>query len=143
MKRLQAFKFQLRPGGQQECEMRRFAGACRFVFNRALARQNENHEAGNKYIPYGKMASWLVEWKNATETQWLKDSPSQPLQQSLKDLERASSGSGLLFPDSKSGDRMMHSATRRALSSIRKTAVFFCRNWAGCATGIAVRSRVL
>ncbi|MBF1837939.1 transposase, partial [Escherichia coli] len=27
--------------------------------------------------------------KNATETQWLKDSPSQPLQQSLKDLERA------------------------------------------------------
>ena len=43
--------------------MRRFAGACRFVFNRALALQNENHEAGNKYIPYGKMASWLVEWK--------------------------------------------------------------------------------
>ncbi len=69
--------------------MRRFAGACRFVFNRALALQNENHEAGNKYIPYGKMASWLVEWKNATEMQWLKDSPSQPLQQSLKDLERA------------------------------------------------------
>ncbi|HEI2538496.1 TPA: transposase [Escherichia coli] len=89
MKRLQAFKFQLRPGDQQECEMRRFAGACRFVFNRALALQNENHEAGNKYIPYGKMASWLVEWKNATETQWLKDSPSQPLQQLLKDLERA------------------------------------------------------
>ncbi|HAJ5033120.1 TPA: helix-turn-helix domain-containing protein, partial [Escherichia coli] len=27
MKRLQAFKFQLRPSGQQECEMRRFAGA--------------------------------------------------------------------------------------------------------------------
>ncbi|EEQ9871168.1 helix-turn-helix domain-containing protein, partial [Escherichia coli] len=26
MKRLQAFKFQLRPGGQQEREMRRFAG---------------------------------------------------------------------------------------------------------------------
>ncbi|MGA5998185.1 RNA-guided endonuclease InsQ/TnpB family protein, partial [Escherichia coli] len=78
-----------RPGGQQEREMRRFAGACRFVFNRALARQNENHEVGNKYIPYGKMASWLVEWKNATETQWLKDAQSQPLQQSLKDLERA------------------------------------------------------
>ena len=69
--------------------MRRFAGACRFVFNRALALQNENHEAGNKYIPYGKMASWLVEWKNATETQWLKYAPSQPLQQSLKGLERA------------------------------------------------------
>ncbi|EEG5674941.1 helix-turn-helix domain-containing protein [Salmonella enterica] len=44
MKRLQAFKFQLRPNGQQELDMRRFAGACRFVFNRALALQNENHE---------------------------------------------------------------------------------------------------
>lgn len=39
--------------------MRRFAGACRFVFNRALALQNENHEAGNKYIPYNKMASCI------------------------------------------------------------------------------------
>ena len=69
--------------------MRRFAGACRFVFNRALALQNENHETGNKYIPYTKMASWLIEWKSDTETQWLKEAPSQPLQQSLKDLERA------------------------------------------------------
>jgi len=89
MKRLQAFKFQLRPNGQQERDMRRFAGACRFVFNRALALQNENHETGNKYIPYTKMASWLIEWKSDTETQWLKEAPSQPLQQSLKDLERA------------------------------------------------------
>nr|BAL72681.1 hypothetical protein [Providencia alcalifaciens] len=31
------------------------------------------------------MASWLVEWKSDTETQWLKYTPSQ----SLKDLERA------------------------------------------------------
>ncbi|HCJ9617244.1 TPA: transposase [Escherichia coli] len=89
MKRLQAFKFQLRPNGQQERDMRRFAGACRFVFNRALALQNENHEAGNKYIPYTKMASWLIQWKSHPDTQWLKDAPSQPLQQSLKDLERA------------------------------------------------------
>lgn len=88
MKRLQAFKFQLRPNGQQERDMRRFAGACRFVFNRSLALQNEDHEAGNKYIPYTKMASWLIEWKSHPDTQWLKDAPSQPLQQSLKDLER-------------------------------------------------------
>ncbi|HCJ8979067.1 TPA: transposase, partial [Escherichia coli] len=88
MKRLQAFKFQLRPNGQQERDMRRFAGACRFVFNRALALQNENHEAGNKYVSYTKMASWLIEWKSHPDTQWLKDTPSQPLQQSLKDLER-------------------------------------------------------
>lgn len=69
--------------------MRRFAGACRFVFNKSLALQSENYEAGNKFLPYVKMAAWLVEWKKAPETQWLKESPSQPLQQALKDLERA------------------------------------------------------
>ena len=89
MKRLQAFKFQLRPSGQQERVMRRFAGACRFVFNKSLALQNENHNAGNKYLPYVKMAAWLVEWKKTPETQWLKEAPSQPLQHALKDLERA------------------------------------------------------
>lgn len=89
MLKRQAFKFQLRPNGQQERDMRCFAGSCRFVFNRGLALQNENHEAGDKYIPYTKMASWLIEWKGDAETQWLKESPSQSLQQSLKDLERA------------------------------------------------------
>ena len=54
--------------------MRRFAVACRFVFNRALSRRDGNPAAGNIYIPYVKMASWLVEWKNATETKGLKDS---------------------------------------------------------------------
>jgi hypothetical protein len=46
MKRQQVFTFQLRPDGQQECQMRRFVGG-----NRAIALQNENHEEGNKYIP--------------------------------------------------------------------------------------------
>ncbi len=67
--------------------MRRFAGACRFVFNRALARQIDNHEQGNKYIPYTRMAAWLIEWKAQPETQWLRDATSQSLQQSLRDLE--------------------------------------------------------
>ena len=31
MQRLQAFKFELRPNGEQQRDMRRFAGACRFV----------------------------------------------------------------------------------------------------------------
>lgn len=69
--------------------MRRFAGACRFVFNRALALQNESYQVGNKFLSYAKMTAWLVEWKRTPETQWLKDAPSQPLQLVMKDLERA------------------------------------------------------
>lgn len=34
-----AFKFELMPDGGQAHDMRRFAGSCRFVFNKALALQ--------------------------------------------------------------------------------------------------------
>jgi len=39
MKRLQAFKYELQPNGEQQRAMSRFAGSCRFVFNKALALQ--------------------------------------------------------------------------------------------------------
>ena len=35
------------------------------------------------------MCKELTGWRNSTETPWLKDAPIHPLQQSLKDLERA------------------------------------------------------
>ena len=69
MKRLQAFKFRLRPDGQQEHEMKRFAGACRFVYNHGLALQIKNREAGGKYISYNDMCKKLTGWKKDTETQ--------------------------------------------------------------------------
>jgi len=89
MKRLQAFKFELMPNGEQQRDMRRFAGSCRFVYNRALALQKENYEAGNPFIGYVPMAAHLPVWKRAPDTAWLKDTPSQALQHALKDLERA------------------------------------------------------
>ncbi|ABM39176.1 RNA-guided endonuclease InsQ/TnpB family protein [Polaromonas naphthalenivorans] len=87
MKRLQAFKFELMPGGGQQRDMCRFAGARRFVFNRALDIQKANYAAGGKFIGYVDMANRLPEWKK--EFEWLKEPPSQSLQQSLKDSERA------------------------------------------------------
>lgn len=89
MQRLQAFKYELMPNGEQQRDMRRFAGACRFVFNKALALQKENHEAGNKFIGYVAMAKHLTAWRNGVETAWLKDAPCHPLQHALKDLEKA------------------------------------------------------
>ena len=89
MQRLQAYKYELWPDGQQERQMRRFAGSCRFVFNKALALQKERYEQGEKKLGYAGMCKLLTEWRNTTETAWLADAPVHPLQQSLKDLERA------------------------------------------------------
>ena len=89
MQRLQAFKYELMPTGEQLRNMRRFAGACRFAFNKALALQKENHEAGGKFIGYVAMAKQLTAWRNSVETSWLKDAPVHPLQHALKDLDKA------------------------------------------------------
>ena len=89
MKRLQAFKFVLLPNGAQQRDMRRFAGSCRFVFNRALALQQANYQAGERFIGYLAMAKHLTQWRNSAQTPWLKDAPVHPLQHALKDLERA------------------------------------------------------
>ncbi len=89
MHRLQAFKFELTPNGEQVRKMRSFAGACRFVYNKALALQKANHEAGQKFVGYVPMAKHLTEWRNGIETPWLKDAPVHPQQQTLKDLDRA------------------------------------------------------
>src|ERR1035438_1882739 len=67
--------------------MRRFAGSCRSVLNKALALQTANHAAGNKFIRYVEMANLLPAWKG--EFGWLKQSPSQALQHALKNLDRA------------------------------------------------------
>ncbi|MCO8163167.1 transposase, partial [Pseudomonas sp. 21LCFQ010] len=69
--------------------MRRFAGSCRFVFNKALALQKERHEQGEKKLGYAGLCKLLTEWRHSPQTAWLTDAPVHPLQQSLKDLERA------------------------------------------------------
>ncbi|MBS4639301.1 transposase [Aeromonas media] len=89
MQRLQAFKYELRPDGQQQLRMRRFAGSCRFVFNKALALQQERFEQGEKKLGYAELCKQLTQWKSEDSTAWLAETPSQPLQQTLKDLERA------------------------------------------------------
>ena len=89
MQRLQAFKFEAIETGQQQRQMRRFAGCRRFVRNKALALQKANFEAGNKFIGYVAMAKQLTAWRNDPATAWLADAPVHPLQQALKDLEKA------------------------------------------------------
>jgi putative transposase len=89
MQRLQAFKYELMPNGEQQRDMRRFAGSCRYVFNKALALQKSGYEAGEKKLGYAELCKQLTKWRHDPETAWLADAPVHPLQQALKDLERA------------------------------------------------------
>ena len=69
--------------------MSRFAGSCRFVYNKGLALQKARYDAGEKKLNYAGLCKLLTQWRGETQTLWLKDAPTHPLQQALKDLERA------------------------------------------------------
>ena len=95
MQRLQAYKYELKPTGQQERQMRRFAGSCRVVFNEALALQQARYERGEKKLGYAELCKELTAWRNGAPlpsgrvAPWLAEVLVHPLQQTLKDLERA------------------------------------------------------
>lgn len=86
---MQAFKLELHPDGEQMRDMRKFSESCRFVLNKAIALQKENHETGHKFIGYVAMTKQLTAWRNSAETPRLKQAPCHSLQHSLKDLEKA------------------------------------------------------
>jgi putative transposase len=89
MERLQAFKYELNPNGEQERLMRRFAGACRFVYNKALALQKELYERGERKLGYAGLCKELTRWRNGADYPWLADAPIHPQQQAFRDLDRA------------------------------------------------------
>jgi putative transposase len=114
MQRLQSFKYELIPTGEQQRLMRRFAGSCRFVFNEALQLQKERYERGEKKLGYAALCKELTAWRNGAATPsgkivpWLSEAPSSPQQQKLKDLERAYSNffaKRAAFPRCKKKDR--------------------------------------
>src|SRR5690606_18842507 len=135
------------PSGAQRREMRRFAGACRFVYNKALALQKQRDEQGEKKLGYAGLCRALTQWRNGEETPWLKNAPVHPLQQSLKDLERAYGNFFARRADvptcRAAGRRAVTSAVgiriRSRSSAIRPRAASSCRNLAGCATAAAAR----
>jgi putative transposase len=88
MQRFQAYKYELKPNSEQPRNRRRFAGSIRFVFNNALAMQKALYEQGEKKLGYAGLCKSLTR-RNAEDTAWLAEAPVHPLQQTLKDLERA------------------------------------------------------
>lgn len=87
MKRLQAYKFEIRPNGQHHRQMMRSAGARRFVFNKSLALSIRYYRRFHKSIGYARLCKAIVKWKRLYP--FLSEVPSQALQQSLKDLGKA------------------------------------------------------
>jgi putative transposase len=83
------FKYRLKPTDEQRQQFARFAGACRFIYNKTLGINESRYISSTPRINYADSTGLLRLWKKSEEYGWLRNIDSQVLQQSLKDLDRA------------------------------------------------------
>ncbi|MFC2098792.1 RNA-guided endonuclease InsQ/TnpB family protein [Bacteroidota bacterium] len=84
-----AYKFRLKTNLETEAALSRFCGSARFLWNKSLEMNLERLEKGQGILWYHELAFWLKLWKQSDEYGFLRECPSQVLQQKLMDLERA------------------------------------------------------
>ncbi|PMP88219.1 MAG: hypothetical protein C0173_07535 [Desulfurella sp.] len=133
MKVYQAFKFKLKTNKQIEQKLKEYSGYTRLVWNKALAlvkdrlygkeiektvtekiRFFDRYSTPN-YLPnYYELTNMLTFWKSTKEYEFLNSAPSQTLQQTLKDLQKAidsafTKGNGIGFPGFKKKGKSQNS----------------------------------
>ena len=83
-----AYKFRLRLSNATDAiPFHQFAGSCRFVWNKVLSLQMGRLDKKKRLLSYPETAALLVKWKR--QFKFLKEVPSQALQQRLMDLDKA------------------------------------------------------
>lgn len=89
MKRLQGYQFQLNPKHKHLEHLRQSLGANRFVWNKFLAMNLLRLRQKQPLLWYHEMAWFITLWKKSDEYAFLKEAPSQSLQQTAKNLDKA------------------------------------------------------
>ncbi|QNM14564.1 RNA-guided endonuclease InsQ/TnpB family protein [Fusobacterium hominis] len=77
-------KVRLYPTKEQEQKLWQSVGTARFIYNYTLAKQEENHRNGGKFIPDGIIRKELTQLKK-TELTWLKEVSNNVTKQAVKD----------------------------------------------------------
>jgi putative transposase len=86
---LRAIKYELKPTKEQAVLIKQACGCCRFVFNRGLDKKKKAYEVSKQNISAYELMKDVTSLKQTEEYAFLKDVPSQALQQSLLDLDKA------------------------------------------------------
>ena len=99
-----AYKVRLKTNTISEALLAQFTGSARFLWNKSLAMNLERLEKHQGILWYNELAFWLKLWKQSEEYGFLKECPSQVLQQKVMDLKRLpvfkkrGMGDGIRFP---------------------------------------------
>lgn len=84
-----AFKYRFYPTPEQETLLRKTLGCTRLVYNRALAARTEAWYEHQERIGYKETSAMLTEWKKQDGLAFLNEVSCVPLQQGLRQLQKA------------------------------------------------------
>jgi putative transposase len=84
-----AFKYRVYPTPEQETLLRRTLGCVRLVYNKALAHRTEAWYERQERVDYIESSAQLTLWKKEDELQFLNEVSCVPLQQGLRNLQKA------------------------------------------------------
>lgn len=78
-------KVRIRPTEEQEEKLFQSAGVHRFIYNWALAKQQENHKLGNKFLSDGVLRKEVTQMKKLDEYLWIGEVSNDVAKQAVKD----------------------------------------------------------
>ncbi|ECT4107447.1 transposase [Salmonella enterica subsp. enterica serovar Muenster] len=84
-----AYRLRVYPTRAQAAQLARLGGACRWVWNWALARRSEAYKADGTRLNWVALSREFTALRAAPETAWLGDLPREPFKQVLRDQEQA------------------------------------------------------
>ena len=82
---VKAIKVMLIPNNVQKTKMFQYAGASRFAYNWALAREKENYEKGGKFISDSELRKEFTKLRHSDEYAWLLNISNNVTKQAIKD----------------------------------------------------------
>ncbi|SDN28662.1 RNA-guided endonuclease InsQ/TnpB family protein [Lachnospira pectinoschiza] len=82
---IKAIKVMLIPNNVQKTKMFQYAGAARFAFNWALAKEKENYEKGGRFISNSELRKEFTRLRNSDEYIWLQRISNDVTKQAIKD----------------------------------------------------------
>jgi putative transposase len=84
-----AYRYRFYPTLEQEQLLRRTLGCVRLVYNKALHTRTEGWYERQERIDYKQTSAMLTNWKQQEDLQFLNEVSSVPLQQGLRNLQKA------------------------------------------------------
>ena len=82
---IKSLKVMLVPNNVQRTKMFQYAGAARFAYNWALAKEKENYEKGSKFIPDTELRKEFTRLRHSEEYAWLQTISNNVTKQAIKD----------------------------------------------------------